>query len=127
MMTARWVIHSQTGFEASHALTSYLGAAEEPHTHQWQVAIRVGADGLNDEGFALDFHAVHALLERVVAPLRGSDLNDHPSIGMPTPSAERVAEVISDELRPGVSAIGGRLLTVSVWEGPENRVDLCLT
>jgi 6-pyruvoyltetrahydropterin/6-carboxytetrahydropterin synthase len=125
-MTARWVIHSQAEFEARHALTSYRGAAEEPHSHQWQVAIRVGVDYLNDEGFALDFHEMHALLEQVIAPLRHSDLNDHPLLGQPTPSAERLAEFLADELAPAVDATGGRLLTISVWEGPDNRVDLCL-
>ena len=60
------------------------------------------------------------------APLRGADLNHHPEIGRPTPSAERVAEVVAARLEPGIAALGGRLLTTSVWEGPDNRVDLCL-
>ena len=122
----RWVIHSRTSFTASHALTSYLGQPEESHQHLWEVAIRVGADGLNDEGFALDFHEVHGILDEAVAPLRESDLNRHPEIGDPTPSAERVAEVVADDLQHRLAAIDGTLLTVSVWEGPDNRVDLCL-
>jgi hypothetical protein len=75
---------------------------------------------------ALDFHAVHSLLEELVAPLRGSDLSRHPEIGSPSPSAERVAEVLAAGLQPGLLAMGGALLTVSVWEGPGNRVDLNL-
>jgi 6-pyruvoyl-tetrahydropterin synthase len=123
---ARWVIHSRVAFDARHALTSYLGRAEEPHQHRWEIAIEVGADALNDEGFALDFHAVHSTLEKVVAPLRDSDLNRHPEIGSPTPSAERLAEVVAGALDAPLAAIGGTLLTISVWEGPDNRVDLCL-
>jgi len=122
----RWVIHSQTSFNASHALTSYLGQPEESHQHLWEVAIRVGTEGLNEEGYALDFHEVHRVLEIAVAPLRESDLNQHPEIGCPTPSAERLAEVVADELQASLAVIGGALLTVSVWEGPDNRVDLCL-
>jgi 6-pyruvoyltetrahydropterin/6-carboxytetrahydropterin synthase len=122
----RWVIHSRATFNAHHALTSYRGEPEESHSHLWEVAIRVGSDDLNGEGFALDFHEVHSLLETAVQPMRDSDLNRHPEIGRPTPSAERVAEVLADELVPAVAAIGGELLTVSVWEGPENRVDLML-
>jgi 6-pyruvoyl-tetrahydropterin synthase len=125
-MMARWVIHSRAEFRARHALTSYLGQPEEPHDHLWAVSIQVGADRLNDEGFALDFHQVHSLLAGVVETLEGRDLNLDPEIGHPTPSAERVAEVLASRLEPGVSAIGGRLLMVSVWEGPENRVDLRL-
>jgi 6-pyruvoyl-tetrahydropterin synthase len=123
---ARWVIHSRAVFVARHALTVYKGEPEESHEHEWSVAIRVGADRLNDEGFAIDFHAVHEELDAAVAPLRDSDLNDHPAIGVPTPSAERVAEVLAEILEPGLTDLGGRLLTISVWEGPENRVDLRL-
>jgi len=125
-VTMRWVVHSRASFEATHALTIYQGRPEEPHSHRWEAAIRVGADELNDEGFALDFHLVHELLEKEVAPLHQTDLNLHPEIGTPTPSAERVAEVLALNLRPAVEAAGGRLLTVSVWEGPDNRVDLNL-
>jgi len=122
----RWVIHSRTAFNARHALTTYLGEPEEPHEHRWEIAIQVGTDELSAEGYALDFHEVHALVDRAVAPLRNSDLNRHREIGTPTPSAERLAEVLAGQLGPDLAALGGRLLVVSVWEGPDNRVDLRL-
>ena len=122
----RWVIHSRAAYNAHHALKSYQGQAEESHQHLWEFAIRVGSDSLNEEGFAIDFHEVHGVLETVVEPLRETDLNDHPQIGNPTPSAERLAEVLAGDLKGALAAIGGALLTVSVWEGPDNRVDLCL-
>jgi 6-pyruvoyl-tetrahydropterin synthase len=90
------------------------------------VAIRVGTDELHPEGYAVDFHAVHAALHHVAAGLDGTDLNDHPAIGSPSPSAERVAEVLAGILTPAIIKMGARLLSVSVWEGPENRVDLML-
>lgn len=121
---SRWVLHARVEFEAAHALTLYLGEPEEPHSHRWQVAIRVGTDGLNAEGYALDFHAVHALLSETTAPLADTDLNHHPEISTPSPTAERLAEWTADRLGPECAALGGRLLSVSVWEGPENRVDL---
>jgi 6-pyruvoyl-tetrahydropterin synthase len=120
----RWVIHSRTAFDAVHALTSYHGAPETPHSHRWQVAIRVGTDSLNVDGYALDFHEVHAQLAEAVAQLADSDLNRHPEIGQPSPSAERMAEVLARRLERRMAALGGRLLSVSVWEGPDNRVDL---
>ena len=123
---SRWVVHSRAVFEARHALTSYLGEPEESHGHDWQVAIRVGTAHLNDEGYAVDFHAVHEALRAAVEPLDGSDLNAHPEIGSPTPSAERVAEVVAGWLAPAMRDLGATLLMVSVWEGPENRVDLVL-
>ena len=122
----RWVIHSETSFEARHALTSYMGKPETPHRHRWTAAIEAGTAALNDEGYALDFHKVHEALAHATRDLNGADLNQHPEIGVPSPSAERVAEVLADRLTPVLAELGGTLLKVSVWEGPDNRVDLNL-
>ena len=123
---SRWVIHAQASFGARHALTSYRGKRESSHGHPWQVEVRVGANALNEEGYALDFHQVRHLLAAAVAPLDRADLNEHPEIGRSSPTAERVAEFLAERLAPKYETIGGRLLMVSVWEGPENRVDLIL-
>jgi 6-pyruvoyl-tetrahydropterin synthase len=123
---SRWVVHAHAVFGATHALTAYRGTAEEAHDHEWRVEIRVGTERLNADGYALDFHLVHQVLSGAVSPLEGSDLNHHPEIGRPSPTAERVAEVLAERLAPSYEAMGGRLLSVSIWEGPENRVDLVL-
>ena len=120
------MVHAQASFTARHALTRSLAEPETSHSHSWRIAVRVGTDYLADEGYAVDFHAVHHALASSVAPLDGSDLNAHPEIGAPTPTAERLAEVIAGWLTPVVGELGARLLSVSVWEGPENRVDLNL-
>lgn len=123
---SRWVIHALALFDAHHALTSFRGERESSHGHSWKIAVRIGTDELNEEGYALDFHLARDLLAAAVAPLDRSDLNDHPEIGHPSPTAERVAEVLSQMLAPEYERIGGQLLSVSVWEGPDNRVDLIL-
>ena len=122
----RWIVHARTAFTATHALGRYQGRAEAPHSHRWEVAVRVGAGALGEEGYALDFHAVRAALGEAVAPLDGADLSAHPAVGEPTPSAENLALHLARELAPRYRTLGGTLLSVSVWEGPENRVDLVL-
>ncbi len=122
----RWVVRARAAFSARHALLAYRGRPEAAHEHRWQVEVQVGTDSLHEEGYALDFHAVRGALEEAVAGLDGSDLNRHPVIGTPTPSAERVAQYLADRLGPPIDGLGGRLLVVSVWEGPDNRVDLHL-
>jgi 6-pyruvoyltetrahydropterin/6-carboxytetrahydropterin synthase len=123
---SRWVIHAEASFDARHALTSYRGKHESVHGHSWRIAVQVGAGTLNEEGYALDFHEVRAILAAAVAPLDRTDLNEHPEIGIPSPTAERVAEVLTEKLTSEFEGIGGSLLSVSVWEGPDNRVDLIL-
>lgn len=120
---SRWIVHARSFFDAQHALTAYNGEPEAPHSHHWEVAIRVGTDRLHSEGYALDFHLVRGLLDEVVAPLQGSDLNGHPEIGTPSPTAERLAQFVAESVSQRLRDAGGRLLSVSVWEGPENRVD----
>ena len=123
---SRWVVHARAAFDAHHALTAYKGEMEAPHLHDWQVEVRIGADVLGPEGYALDFHEVHQILAEALAPLHDSNLNTDPEIGRSSPTAERVAEVLAKRLTPQFEAIGGRLLSLSVWEGPDNRVDLIL-
>ncbi len=122
----RWVVHARAAFDAHHALAAYKGEVEASHLHDWQVEVRIGADTLGPEGYALDFHEVRQILVEALAPLHDSDLNTDPEIGRPSPTAERVAEVLAERLTPQYEAIGGRLLSLSVWEGPDNQVDLNL-
>lgn len=124
---SRWVYHSEAEFTATHALTRYLGEPESPHNHRWRVAIKVGADTLNDEHYSLDFHAVHQALSQAVAPLDQTSLNLHPEIAHPSPTAESVALFLAGSVRGALENLGGTLMEISVWEGPGNRVDLKLT
>jgi len=122
----RWVYHAAGAFEAEHALTLYRGKPEEKHRHRWKVEVQVGTDELNREHYGLDFHEVHAILEELIDSLHHQDLNGNPEISKPSPSAENLALYIAGRLETTYRKVGGRLLQVSVWEGPRNRVDLNL-
>ena len=99
----------ESGSLARHAVS--LADAGRP-IDAWQALV----DGLPASWESADWNA----------PLDRADLNDHPEIGQPSPTAERVAEVLAEKLGPQYEKIGGTLLSVSVWEGPDNRVDLVL-
>jgi len=123
---SRWIVHAAAEFRASHALRSYLSEPEEEHSHLWRVAIRAGVDQLNDENYALDFHALRRLLTETVTPLDGTLLDEHPEIGTPSPTAENLALFLARRLGPAVEELGGTLVGISIWEGPGNRVDFNL-
>jgi len=122
----RWVYHARGSFDAGHALTVYLGRPEEVHVHCWEVEVEVGASALNHEQYGLDFHRVRGILERIIEPLNGMVLNEIPGIGRPSPTAENLALYLAEKLKGPYRELGGRLLGISIWEGPENRVDLIL-
>jgi 6-pyruvoyl-tetrahydropterin synthase len=88
------------------------------------VEIRAGVEQLNREGYSLDFESVHEELQAAVAGLDGSDLGAHAEIGSPTPSAENLALFVARVVGPRISRLGGTLLSVTIWEGSSNRVDL---
>lgn len=123
---SRWVVHASAEFAATHALARYRGGPEESHEHRWRVTVRVGTAALNAEAYAVDFITLRRLLEDALLPLDGTDLSRHPEIGSPSATAERLAEVVAGWLGQPIAGLGATLLSVSVWEGPENRVDLNL-
>jgi 6-pyruvoyl-tetrahydropterin synthase len=104
-------------FQASHALRMGDGQIEAAHQHDWHVRVEVEADQLNDVEFVMDFHELQVLVDRVLAPLEGVDLNDAPPLGGVNPSAERVAEHIYRCVAPQLPS-PVRLRCVSVTEAP---------
>lgn len=104
-------------FLASHALT-LGGVVEDVHEHDWRVRVRVSRPQLDDDGLVMDFHELERILEGVIAPLRGKNLNDVPMFAGRNASAEHVAAWlhagIADQLPPEI-----RLTELSVCEAPD--------
>ncbi len=49
---------------------------ESPHEHNWVVTASFRADGLDTDGFVVDFVTVRAALAEITGELEGADLND---------------------------------------------------
>jgi len=103
-------------FSAAHALT-IRGARERTHGHDWRVTVIVAGDRLDADGLLCDFHALEAVVDRVIAPFRNANLNETPPFDRVNPSAERVAEHIASTLE-GMLPAGVRLKSVGVTEAP---------
>lgn len=104
-------------FAAAHQLRLYDGSLEPLHGHNWRVTVTVAADQLDAIGVVMDFHELERLIDRIVTPLHNTHLNDTPAFATLNPTTEHVALHIgrSLELPKGV-----RLVSVEVWETPEN-------
>jgi 6-pyruvoyltetrahydropterin/6-carboxytetrahydropterin synthase len=103
-------------FQATHAVTMD-GRPEPPHEHGWRVSVVVAGPAVDSEGLLCDFCVIQRLLDEVLAPLRGADLNRTPPFDQVNPTAEMVARHVAAELGRGLPA-GVGLARVSVTEAP---------
>ena len=106
----------QTSFSAAHALM-LAGTREQVHGHDWHLTVIVEGATLDEDGLLCDFHALEALVERIVAPFRNADLNASEAFSNRNPSAENVVEFIGRSLIPEL-ADRIRLARISVTEAP---------
>jgi 6-pyruvoyltetrahydropterin/6-carboxytetrahydropterin synthase len=67
--------YGRTGWTEEENRRSF-GALAEPHEHEWVVEVQVGGPLDEESGFLVDLEALDAVLEEVLGPLRGSDLNE---------------------------------------------------
>ena len=106
----------QTSFSAAHALM-LAGTREQVHGHDWRLTVIVEGAALDDDGLLCDFHALEALVERIVEPFRNADLNASQAFSNRNPSAENVVEFIGRSLIPELPD-RVRLARISVTEAP---------
>jgi 6-pyruvoyltetrahydropterin/6-carboxytetrahydropterin synthase len=117
----RYEITVTSGFSASHQLRLYNGSLETMHGHNWTVILTVAADKLDAIGVVMDFHVLERKLWKVIGPFHNHNLNEVDAFCKRNPSAENVANHIAESLSlPGKV----RLVSVEVWETPENRAKL---
>ena len=93
------------------------GAREQVHGHDWQLTVLVEGAALDEDGLLCDFHALEAMVERIVTPFRNADLNAVEAFSDMNPSAENVVEFIGRSLIMELPD-GIRLARVSVTEAP---------
>jgi len=111
-------ITARREFSAAHQLRLYDGSLEPLHGHNWVVVVTVSADKLDEIGVVMDFHELERLLDRILAPLHNSHLNDvEPFKSELNPTTENVALHIAKSLQlpPDV-----RVKSVEVWETAAN-------
>lgn len=107
-------------FCAAHAIVS-RGEREPVHGHNWKVSVTVAGERLDQDGLLLDFHALEALVRRILDPFRNRDLNATPPFDRTNPTAELVAKHIADQVDLGMESLnlgGLRTTAVRVTEAP---------
>lgn len=102
-------------FSAAHRITGYPGDCSKLHGHNWLIELRLGVEKLNDLGMAFDFRKAKDILEECMEKLDHTCLNDNPFLDGGNPTAERLAEIIFNELKQKVPD-DVSVLSVEVWE-----------
>lgn len=90
---------------------------EPMHEHEWRVEARFASPALDGHDMVIDFCVVSARLESIVSKWTRCSLNDAPAFAGTTPTAERVAACIFNELADAATS-PARLTRVSVTEAP---------
>ncbi len=104
-------------FDAAHQLRGTGGKLEPRHRHHWRVTVTYAGDVLDETGVLLDFVALRARLNAVLAPLNNCSLNDLPQFAACGPSAENVAHFVAGQLAPEMPG-AAHLSCVAVEEEP---------
>lgn len=110
-------VRVESRFSAAHALRGYGGNCERLHGHNWNVEVRLAAEGLDEQGLAIDFRQAKALLEEVLEGLDHRFLNELEPFRDENPSTERLARHIFEALSARLPG-RVRLTEVTAWETP---------
>lgn len=111
-----------THFDSAHCLEGYPGKCASVHGHTWQVSATVRTDTLDDIGMSIDFKILRKALEETVIEFDHRILNEHKAFAGMNPTAENLARVIFERLKPRLEGSGAAVVSVTVGEGARNRL-----
>ncbi len=90
---------------------------EPLHEHDWRVTAILRGPELGKDGFLVDFCFVRQEMDRILDPLTGANLNEHPFLAGTPSSAEAVAQRVFEAL-DRLDWRGPELAGVVVMEAP---------
>lgn len=100
-------------FSAAHHLTKYKGKCEQPHGHNYKLAVTVGGQ-LNEDDIVIDFLDIKTIVqEQVLQKLDHTNLNDQ----FENPSCELIAQWIYRQLKPYIP-----VAQIQLWETSTSSV-----
>ena len=120
-----YLLSAEAAFSASHTLPG-VGKCDQLHGHNWRVrlTVRVEEDGLGREGMGVDFRVIERAVKDTVNRFDHQYLNDLEPFKGHAPTAERVAQIVSQSATETLreAAPNASVHAVEVWELPQYRV-----
>jgi 6-pyruvoyltetrahydropterin/6-carboxytetrahydropterin synthase len=112
-----FTISVERHFRASHQLIMPDGSKEPVHNHDWIVTANISSEKLDNMGVVLDFRALQAMIDKIVAGFNNKKLESISYFQQNNPSAENVAKYIYEKLLIELPE-GVKLQNVRVVEEP---------
>ena len=106
-------------FSAAHCLKGYPGDCAQVHGHNWDVAVVVVCEELDNIGIGIDFRHVKEAVGSLLKELDHSYLNDLPAFRHINPTSERVARYLYEQLGEQLDSDSVRVHRVTVAETPD--------
>ncbi len=105
-------------FSAAHRVKGYPGDCAGVHGHTYKVSVTVKLRKLDKLGMAMDFRHIEMELQKLLAKIDHSNLNELPFFKKRNATAEWVAVYVYTEMRKKIKTVA----SVTVWEGLNNSV-----
>jgi len=112
-------------FSSAHRLRMYSGKCEKLHGHNWKVEVTVSGEIDTESGMVIDFGILKKELEKVLARLDHSYLNDIDYFKKVNPTSENTAVYIFEKLKKSLSRHNVKVKKVTVWENERQCASFC--
>ena len=108
-------------FAAAHNLPGFKGKCEALHGHNWRIEVTVRGSDLDESGMLLDFAELKRMTAQALAELDHTYLNELPAFKGQSPSSERIARRVYDQVNQNLSPRGLQVVRVSAWESENSQ------
>ncbi len=104
-------------FQAHHYLVGGdWGGENRPHSHEYQVEVRLGGPRLDQNGYLIDIVVLDEMMDQLVARFAGQTLNELAEFAGLNPSIENLCRIWGQALAGLLPMDGLTELETRIWE-----------
>jgi len=92
------------------------GSENEPHSHHYEVEVRLQSGELDEHGYLVDIVKIEAALQAIIDYFGDSMLNDLPEFEGLNPSIEHFSRIVCKKLLKAIEPPGTGRFTTRIWE-----------
>lgn len=92
------------------------GAENEPHSHHYEIEVRLEAGQLDEHGYLVDIVKIEEELQAAIDYFGESMLNELPEFKGLNPSIEHFSRIVCERLLQAIAPPGAGRFTIRIWE-----------